>query len=129
MMRPDGEAEEANRYARPRDKGVAKDRLAGEDRQDLRDDPERGQDQDVHLGMAERPEEMLPEQWITAVGRLEEMGAEMAVEEQEEASHRDARQREGEQERRDHLHPAEEWHPVDCQPRRTHAQDRHDEVD
>ena len=41
---------------------VAEDRLAGEDREDLGHDAEVGQGQDVDLGMAEEPEEVLPEQ-------------------------------------------------------------------
>ena len=41
---------------------VAEDRLAGEDREDLGHDAEVGQGQDVHLGMAEEPEEVLPQQ-------------------------------------------------------------------
>src|SRR5215212_3525549 len=38
MVCPDGEAQKADRDAGVRDEGIAEDRLAGEDRQDLRDD-------------------------------------------------------------------------------------------
>ena len=39
---------------------VAEDRLAREDREDLGHDAEEGQGEDVDLGMAEEPEEVLP---------------------------------------------------------------------
>ena len=41
---------------RERDRLVAEDRLAREDGEDLRDDPHRGQDHDVDLGVPEEPE-------------------------------------------------------------------------
>ena len=46
---------------------VAEERLAREDRDDLGDDAHRGQDQDVHLGVAEDPEQVLPEERVAAV--------------------------------------------------------------
>ena len=55
------------RRSRPR--GVAEERLPGEDRQDLGDDAHGRQDQDVDLGMPEDPEQVLPEQRIAAAGR------------------------------------------------------------
>ncbi len=54
---------------RERHRVVAEDRLAREDRQDLGGDAHRGQDQDVDLGVAEEPEEMLPEQRLAAARR------------------------------------------------------------
>ena len=42
-------------------RAVAEDRLAREDRHDLGHDAERRQDQDVDLGMAEEPEQVLPQ--------------------------------------------------------------------
>ena len=56
-----------------RDRPVAEDRLPGEDRDDLGDDPDRRQDQDVDLGVAEEPEEVLVEDRAAAVGRVEEV--------------------------------------------------------
>jgi hypothetical protein len=51
---PDGQRGEHERL-------VAEDRFAGERRDDLGDDAEEGQRDDVHLGMAEEPEQVLPE--------------------------------------------------------------------
>ncbi len=46
------------------EEGVTEDRLAGEDRDDLGDDPEPRQDQDVDLGMPEEPEVVLPQERV-----------------------------------------------------------------
>src|SRR5262249_41375587 len=61
VVAPDAEAEEADQHAGVDDDGCAEERLAGERREHLGDDPERRQDQDVDLGVAEDPKEMLPE--------------------------------------------------------------------
>ena len=47
---------------------VAEERLAREDRHDLGHDAEGRQDEDVDLGVAEEPEEVLPEQRVAAAG-------------------------------------------------------------
>ena len=44
--------------------------------------PKPGQDHDVDLGVAEEPEEVLPQQRRAALGRVEEVRAEVAVGEQ-----------------------------------------------
>ena len=59
-------------------RGVAEDRLAGEHREDLGDDAEERQRDDVHLGVAEEPEQVLP-QHGPAVGRVEDVRAEVAI--------------------------------------------------
>src|SRR3546814_8933923 len=63
---------------------VAEDRLACEHRDDLRHDAEAGQHEDVDLRVAEDPEEALPQQRIGALGHVEEVGVEEAVERSEE---------------------------------------------
>src|SRR6185437_7755874 len=79
--------------------------------------------------MAKRPEQVLPEERITAKSRLIEVCSQVAVEEQQEAGDRQAWHSEYQQERHHHNHPGEEWHAVDRQAWRAHAQYRHDEVD
>ena len=54
---------------------VAEDHLAGKDGDDLGDDAEGRQGHDVDLGMAEEPEEVLPQQGRAARLRVEEMGS------------------------------------------------------
>ena len=63
-------------------------------------DPEGGDDQDVDLGVAEDPEEVLPEQRRAAVRDVEEVRADVAVEEEEDRVGRQRRQREQQAERR-----------------------------
>ena len=58
--------DEPDRDAGEHDERVAEQRLAREHRQDLGDDAHAGQDQDVHLGMAEQPEQVLLQQRVAA---------------------------------------------------------------
>src|SRR5579884_1038005 len=129
MVRPHGEAQEANGNARPRHKGIAKDRLAREGRQHVRNDAKGRQDQDVDLRVAEGPEEVLPEQRVAAEGVLVEMGAEVAVEQQQAAGRRQARNGEEQQERRDQRHPDEERHAVNGHTGGAHFQNGDDEIE
>ncbi len=66
VVRPDGEAEGADRRGGDDEGLVAEQRLAAEDRQDLADDAEGRQDQDVDLGVAEEPEDVLPQDGAAA---------------------------------------------------------------
>ena len=89
VVRPGQEAEERDRDGRRGDRLVAEDRLSREHRQDLGDDAEAGQHHDVDLGVAEEPEQVLPQQRRAAVGRVEEVRAEVPVGQQ----HRHRRRR------------------------------------
>ena len=57
---------------------VPEQRLAGEHREDLGDHAEERQGDDVHLGVAEEPEQVLPQDRRPAGRRVEEVGAEAA---------------------------------------------------
>ncbi|GBF25486.1 hypothetical protein MnTg02_00518 [bacterium MnTg02] len=59
MVRPDNEAECADDHNRPDHHPIAEDVPSGMDAEQVGDDPERRQSHDVHLGMAEEPEQML----------------------------------------------------------------------
>ena len=85
---------------RERHRVVAEDRLAREHRQDVRRDAHGGQDQDVDLGVAEEPEQVLPEQRLAAAGGQEEVRAGHAVEEQHAERRGEHRQRQQQQDRR-----------------------------
>src|SRR5689334_6899273 len=98
MVCPDGKAQEADSHARPGNEGIAKDRLTGKDRQYLRDNAKGGQDQDIHLWMPKRPEEMLPEQGIAAECVLIEMCTQVAVQQQQNGSSGQAGQSKQQQE-------------------------------
>ena len=62
-----------------------------EDRDDRRDDPDRGQEDDVDVGVAEDPEQVLPEQRIAAVRDVEEVEAALALRARAAGSRRSAR--------------------------------------
>ena len=53
-------------------------------------DPERGQEDDVDLGVPEDPEQVLPEQRVAAVRDVEEVEAEPALQLEEDAGRRSA---------------------------------------
>ena len=88
---------------------VAEERLPGEDRQDLGDDPEGRQDQDVDLGVAEDPEQVLPEDRVAAAGGHEEVGPEGPVDHQQDQRDRDDREGQQQQDLGDEAHPARTW--------------------
>ena len=79
-MGPHTPAHEADCDSREDHERVAEEGLAGEGWDDLADNPEAGQDQDVHLGMAEDPEQVLPEQRVGTHLRVKEVGTEVPVE-------------------------------------------------
>ena len=64
--------------------GVADQRPAAEGRQRIRDDAHGRQHDGVDPGMAEHPEQVLPQQRLAAAGGVEEMRAELPVQPQHE---------------------------------------------
>ena len=81
VVRPHAPAEEADRDAREHHDRVAEQRLAREHGQDLGDDAHARKDEDVHLGMAEDPEQVLVQQRIAAGAALKKLRVEVAVDE------------------------------------------------
>ena len=71
VVSPHGVAQAADRGHAGDEHLGAEERLAREGRQDVRDDAEARQDRDVDLGMAEEPEEVLPEHRRAARVRLQ----------------------------------------------------------
>ena len=67
--------------------------------------PSAGNEDEVDLGMSEEPEQVLPEQRIAALGGIEEMGPEHAVELHEVGGEHHHRHREDDHDRRDELTP------------------------
>ena len=82
VVAPHAEAQEGDERAREDHRGVAEQRLPREDRQHLGDDAEGRQDQDVHLGVAEDPEQVLPEHRVAAAAGNEEVRPEVPVDHQ-----------------------------------------------
>ncbi|GIT02718.1 MAG: hypothetical protein CM1200mP27_13430 [Chloroflexota bacterium] len=73
-------------------KGVAKQGLPRERRQNLRDNTHRRQDQNVDFGMSKDPEKVLPENRIATFGRDEEMSSKVSVHGQFDWAARDDRE-------------------------------------
>ena len=107
VVGPDEEADHADRHHGVGHAEIAEDRLLREGRDDVADDAEAGQYQDVHLGMAEEPEQVLEQQRVAAPRRIEEGGAEVAVRQKHSDRAGEDRQREHEQEGRDQHRPGE----------------------
>ena len=82
VVRPDAEADEADADRGRHHGRVAEDGLAREDRNDLVGDGEGGQHQHVDLRMAEDPEEVHPDDGRAAGLRVEEVAAQIAVDQQ-----------------------------------------------
>ncbi len=76
---PHDEADAADGDHRVDHRHVAEDRLAAEGRDDVADDAKARQDQDVHFGVAEEPEQVLEQDRVAAAVRGEEGRAEIAV--------------------------------------------------
>ena len=129
VVRPHEHAEERDARRGRRDRLVAEDRLAGEHRQHLGEDPERRQHEDVDLGVAEEPEQVLPQQRRAALGRVEEVRPEVAVQQQHRDRGGQRREREDDQVRVDQHRPHEQRHPPPAHAGRAHVVDRGDEVD
>jgi hypothetical protein len=72
--------------------------------------PKAGRIDDVHLGVAEDPEQVLPQQRVGAGADVEEVGVEVPLEQQQEQRHGDDRDGEQQQELGDEGHPGEDRH-------------------
>src|SRR4051812_30157974 len=72
MMAPDEKTQYSDRHAREGDKGVTENYLSGKGRDQLTDNPHRGQDHDVDRGMRIKPEQMLKEDRVTPIGWIED---------------------------------------------------------
>src|SRR5467141_1473263 len=68
VVRPHDERDDRDRRGGVHHRGVAEQRLSGERRDHLGDDAEGGQRDDVHLGVAEEPEDVLVEHRVAAAG-------------------------------------------------------------
>ena len=100
-----------------------------EGRDDVADDAEARQDQDVDLGVAEEPEQVLEHHRVAAARRVEEAGAEVAVGQQHGDGAGQHRQRQQQQEDGDQDRPHEQRHAVQSHARGAHVEDGGDEID
>ena len=129
VVRPDRERQRRDHQERQHDASVAEEGLAGEHREDLAHDAPGAEDQHVHLGVAEEPEHVLPQQDLAAVRGIEEEGAQVPVGEQHDQPGREHGRRQDHQQRGGQHAPHEDRQAHHGHPRCPHPQDRHDEVD
>ena len=110
-------------------RGIAEHRLAREDRDDLGREAEAGQHQHVHLGVAEDPEEVLPQHRRASGLRVEEVRAEIAVEHQHDLRGRQRSEDDEHHAGRDQVEPDDQRHAAERHAGTAHAQDGRDDVD
>jgi hypothetical protein len=106
---------------------VAEDRLAAEDREDLGHDAEERQRDDVHLRVAEEPEEVLPQDGAS-VGRVEHLGVEDPVEAEPEQGGGEDGEGHDHEDRGDQRVPGEDRHAPHRHAGGAHGDDGGDEV-
>mgnify|MGYP003639674186 CR=1 FL=1 len=128
VVRPDDEADEANREHRIGHAQIAEDRLAGEGRHHVADNAESRQDHDVDFRMSEEPEQVQEQDRIAAAGRIEEGRTEVTVRQQHGDGTGQNRKRQQQQEGGDQHGPDKQRHLVQRHARGTHVEDRGDEV-
>ncbi|NCL75368.1 hypothetical protein AIIKEEIJ_02828 [Rhodococcus sp. YH1] len=127
-MRPHRDRERRDGQGRVDQTRVTEDRLAREHREDLRDDAEERQRQHIHLWVAEEPEQVLP-QHDSARSGVEDVSAELAVDEQGDQRRREQREDQQDQQRGDEGVPGEDRHPEHGHAGGAQAHDGGDEVD
>ena len=130
VVRPDAEADERDEQLGHRDERERDHPAPRERRDDRRRDPEGGQDDDVDLGVAEDPEEVLPEQRLAAVRRRRRSGSRAcAAARGRRRSTVSGGSAKISAKRRREDREAEERHAVQRHAGRAQLEDRDDEVD
>ncbi len=129
VVHPQSEADEPGRHERQHHRGIAEHRTPRERRDDRRHHAERRHDDDVDLGMAEEPEQVLPQERVAALGGIVEVRAHEPVEQQERTGRHDRGHREDDHERHDEDRPDEERHPIQGHARCAALEDGRHELD
>ena len=128
VVSPHRDRKSGDRHGREDQALVTEDRLAREHRDDLARDAEERQGEDVHLRMAEEPEQVLPED-RTAIGGIEHHRAVVTVDERDHEGGCQNRERDQHEDARDECCPGEDRHAEHRHARSAHAEDGGDEVD
>ena len=128
MVRPHGHGKTGDGDGGENQALVAEERFAGEHRDDLGDDAEERDRDDVDLGVAEEPEQVLP-QHRTAGGRVEHVRAEHPVGHRGEQGGGEQREDDDDHEGGDQDVPGEDRHSEHGHPGRAQSQDGGDHVD
>ena len=129
MVRPDAQADKCDRHHGSHHDRITEDGFAGENRNDLGGNRKRRHDEDVNLGMAENPKEMLPEHGITTRLGIEEFRAEVAVQRNHDLASREARQGQNDKECQHNHAPDENRQATEGHSRAAHAKDGDEDVE
>ncbi|CAB4812715.1 unannotated protein [freshwater metagenome] len=128
-MSPHTPTHKANGDSRTNHEGVTKDGLAREHGNDLRHHAKRRQHHDVHLGVTEDPEQMLPQERISTLGSIEECCAKHAIQGEEQERHGNNRKCKHQQHLNHKVHPGEHRHLHQRHARGTHVEHCYGQVD
>ena len=129
VMHPKAKREEAGRDQGDDDQTVTDERRAGHRGYDHRDHAGSRQEDDVDLRVAEEPEQMLPQQGVTALLRNEERPAEGALELEQQRCQDYGRKREHDHSGEDQHRPGEHRHTVERHAWRARTQHADDQLD
>ena len=129
VMPPHAVGQKPDQHHRVRHPGVAEQGLAREHGQNLRHYPEGRQRHDVDLGMAEQPEQVLPQDRRGAQLYQVEVRADEAVEEQEEQAHRQTGESKQDEDGGHQHRPHEHRHPHEGHAAGAHIDDGDEEVE
>ncbi len=129
VMGPDAEADEADADRRRNHGGITEDGFAREDGDDFVGEGEGGQNEDVDLGMAEDPEEMHPEHGRAAGLRIEEVAAEVAIDNQHDLRGGERADGDKDQAAGDQIEPDEKRHAAELHAGAAHADSGGDDVE
>ena len=129
VVSPYAPTHETNRCTREHHERITKQRLARKHWEHFRNDAEAWKDEDVHLGMAEDPEQVLPQERIGAGSDIEECCTEVALERKQEECDSNNGHCEQQQELHNKLQPSEYRHAHELHSRSPHVEHRGDQVD
>jgi len=128
VVAPHNETEKSDRNHRVDHGLVAEDRLAREGGQNFRGQTHRGKDHDVNFGVAEEPEEVLPEEGLSTAGGREEAGAQIKVSEKHGGGGGKNRHGQNQQDRGDEKRPDWQGHAEHGHAGSAHIDDGRDVV-
>src|SRR6266404_9122138 len=124
MVGPDAHADKPDGDGCADHNRVAKYHFAGEDRNDFGGNSKSWKDKNINFGVTENPEEMHPENCRAAGHGVEEVAAEVTVDEQHELGCGERTDGQNHQARHNKIEPGEQWHPSQRHPWTAYAQNR-----
>ena len=127
-MHPQAKSDESSGNQREHQRGIAECDTASEGHDKRRNDSRSGNKDYVDFGMAEEPEEMLPQQRVASFGRIEEMSADprQPIRRQHRAREHYRGHRKNDHKRGHHHRPHKERYSIERHARRPHLEGGYD---